>query len=72
MSDYCKGCAYSVKDKTGENACPFNLLYWDFMVRHREKFSNNPRMAQMYSTWDRMKEDRKETVLADEIDLLKW
>ncbi|QFT82079.1 Deoxyribodipyrimidine photo-lyase-related protein [Roseovarius sp. THAF27] len=63
MSDYCGSCAYSVKDKTGEKACPFNLLYWDFLVRHREKFSNNPRMGQMYATWDRMKEDRKDAVL---------
>ncbi len=63
MSDYCGCCAYSVKDKIGEKACPFNLLYWDFLVRHREKFSNNPRMRQMYATWDRMKEDRKDAVL---------
>ena len=62
MSDYCKGCAYSVKDKTGDAACPFNLLYWDFMERHREKFSRNPRMGQMYATWDRMKDDRKDAV----------
>ncbi len=63
MSDYCGSCAYSVKEKTGEKACPFNLLYWDFLVRHREKFSNNPRMGQMYATWDRMKDDRREAVL---------
>ncbi|KRS11474.1 deoxyribodipyrimidine photolyase [Roseovarius atlanticus] len=63
MSDYCGSCAYSVKEKTGEKACPFNLLYWDFLVRHREKFAGNPRMGQMYATWDRMKDDRKEAVL---------
>ncbi|MDD9724928.1 cryptochrome/photolyase family protein [Roseovarius sp. SK2] len=63
MSDYCGSCAYSVKEKTGEKACPFNLLYWDFLVRHREKFARNPRMGQMYATWDRMKDDRKEAVL---------
>lgn len=65
MSDYCKGCTYSVKDKTGDNACPFNLLYWDFLDRHRARFEKNPRMAQMYRTWDRMDEDRREIVLAD-------
>ncbi len=63
MSDYCKSCAYKVKDKTGEDACPFNLLYWDFLMRHREKFSNNPRMGQMYRTWDRMDEKRRYAVL---------
>ncbi len=65
MSDYCKTCAYKVKDKTGEDACPFNLLYWDFLIRHRDRFSNNPRMGNMYRTWDRMKDDHKESVLQD-------
>ena len=63
MSDYCRDCAYSVKDKTGDRACPFNLLYWDFLIRHRENFAKNPRMAQMYRTWDRMKSDRQDAVL---------
>ncbi|MDJ0994973.1 MAG: cryptochrome/photolyase family protein [Dinoroseobacter sp.] len=65
MSDYCKGCAYEVKQKTGEGACPFNLLYWHFLIRHRERFEKNPRMAQMYRTFDRMNEDRRETVLQE-------
>jgi deoxyribodipyrimidine photolyase-like uncharacterized protein len=30
MSDYCKGCHYDKKLRVGENACPFNALYWDF------------------------------------------
>ena len=64
MSDYCKGCAYSVKEKNGARACPFNLLYWDFLIRHRARFARNPRMAQMYRTWERMDEDRRESVLS--------
>jgi deoxyribodipyrimidine photolyase-related protein len=54
MSDHCAGCAYKVKVKTGPGACPFNLLYWHFLERHRERFKANPRMGQMYATWDRM------------------
>lgn len=65
MSDYCKGCRYSVKDKTGPKACPFNLLYWHFLLRHRDRFEKNPRMAQMYRTFDRMDQERRETVLKD-------
>ncbi|MEO1155439.1 MAG: cryptochrome/photolyase family protein, partial [Pseudomonadota bacterium] len=65
MSDYCKGCHYRVKAKTGEGACPFNLLYWQFLIRHRERFSGNPRMGQMYRTWDRMDETRRATVLEE-------
>ena len=65
MSDYCKNCAYSVREKTGEKACPFNLLYWHFLHRHRDRFQSNPRMANMYRTWDRMAEDRRATVLRE-------
>ncbi|RVT86819.1 cryptochrome/photolyase family protein [Rhodobacteraceae bacterium CCMM004] len=65
MSNYCSGCAYDVKTKTGQGACPFNLLYWHFLDRHRERFQGNPRMANMYRTWDRMDEERRATVLAE-------
>ncbi|MGC9419133.1 MAG: cryptochrome/photolyase family protein [Rhodovulum sp.] len=63
MSDYCRGCAYKVTQKTGAGACPFNLLYWGFLDRHRDRFQGNPRMAQMYRTWDRMDADRRAAVL---------
>ncbi len=65
MSDYCGDCAYSVKTKVGEGACPFNLLYWAFMERHRDRFESNPRMAQMYATWDRMDEDKRAQILSE-------
>ena len=71
MSDYCKSCSYSVSKKTGEGACPFNLLYWHFLDRHRDRFSNNARMGNMYRTWDRMDEDRRTTVLSEADALLK-
>ena len=65
MSDYCKGCAYDVKTKLGEGAFPFNLLYWHFLDQHRERFAKNPRMAQMYRTWDRMDEGKRATILSE-------
>jgi deoxyribodipyrimidine photolyase-related protein len=70
MSDYCKSCAYSVSKKTGEGACPFNLLYWHFLDRHRARFEGNPRIAQMYRTWDRMEGARRDTVLEEARALL--
>lgn len=45
MSDHCKGCAYDRKKRVGEDACPFTVLYWDFFLRHDEKFVKNPRVA---------------------------
>lgn len=64
MSDYCKDCHYSVKERFTEQACPFNSLYWHFMQRHSDKFSNNPRTAMAYRSWDKMDGEVKEALLA--------
>ena len=63
MSDYCKSCHYNYKKKTGEDACPFNSLYWDFLDRHEDKFRNNFRMAFMYRTWDKKSSEDKIAIL---------
>jgi deoxyribodipyrimidine photolyase-related protein len=54
MSDYCGHCRYDVKQRTGPDACPFNALYWDFLVRNRDKLGSNQRLAMPYRNWDRM------------------
>jgi deoxyribodipyrimidine photolyase-related protein len=59
MSDYCASCRYDVKQRTGPDACPFNALYWDFLVRHRVRFEGNPRMAQMYRTYDKFSKEAR-------------
>ncbi|SFS11764.1 cryptochrome/photolyase family protein [Sphingomonas jatrophae] len=59
MSDYCGRCRYDVKRKTGEGACPYNALYWDFLARHERRFRGNPRMRNMYATWDRFGPERQ-------------
>ena len=59
MSDFCQGCAYDPTIAVGDRACPFNALYWDFMARHRDRFSRNARMPYVYANWDRMGADRQ-------------
>ena len=59
MSNYCGSCHYKVKEKTGPRACPLNALYWHFLTRHRERLQGNPRMAQMYRTYDRMADSQR-------------
>ena len=54
MGDHCKNCVFNVKETVGEGACPFNSLYWDFLIRHRERFAGNARMRMMYRNVDRM------------------
>ena len=52
-------CAFDVKAKEGPKACPFNVLYWHFIARHRERLVRNPRMAQMVRTFDRFAPERQ-------------
>jgi deoxyribodipyrimidine photolyase-related protein len=59
MSDYCKSCTYDVKQRTGPKACPFNYLYWDFMMRNRETLQRNPRLGPVFRTLDAMPDARK-------------
>ncbi len=59
MSDYCHSCRYKVQQKTGDDACPFNPLYWHFLDRNGDKLRGNPRLGQVYRTWDRMSEEKR-------------
>ena len=69
MSDHCKNCTYAHTKTTGENACPFNSLYWAFLDENEEVLRNTGRMGLMYSHVDRKDDeewdeihDRAETV----------
>ncbi|GJD95087.1 cryptochrome/photolyase family protein [Methylobacterium iners] len=65
MSDYCSGCSYDVKAKTGPKACPFNYLYWNFLIENEERLSGNPRMAMPYRTLAGMDPKRRAGIIAD-------
>jgi deoxyribodipyrimidine photolyase-related protein len=56
MSDHCAACPYDVDATTGEDACPFNALYWDFLKEHEETLRGTGRMGLMYSHVDRKDE----------------
>ena len=55
MSDYCRHCRYDVKKRVGDDACPFNALYWDFLIRNEARLGRNQRLAMPYRNWARMK-----------------
>jgi deoxyribodipyrimidine photolyase-related protein len=63
MSHYCGSCHYDKKKKTGEKACPFNSLYWQFYDRHRTTLEKNPRVGMVYPTWKRMKEEDQKALI---------
>jgi deoxyribodipyrimidine photolyase-related protein len=65
MSNYCSSCRYQVKLKNGPDACPFNYLYWDFLIRHRDKLNRNPRLGMIYRTLDKMDEGKQQNIKRD-------
>jgi deoxyribodipyrimidine photolyase-related protein len=54
MSTYCAECRYSPGTRTGEDACPFTTLYWDFLGRHRRTLAANHRMGPVLHNLDRI------------------
>jgi deoxyribodipyrimidine photolyase-related protein len=65
MSNYCEHCRYDVKKKNGEKACPFNYLYWDFLMRNRERLAKNQRMGMILGTLGKMSDEKKDAIRAD-------
>lgn len=65
MSDYCKGCAYDVKAKSGPDACPFNYLYWNFFLENRGRLPMTPRLAMPLRTLDAMSAERQAEIRRD-------
>ena len=62
MSDYCKGCFYNHKERTGEKACPFNFFYWDFLHRHRDKLQTQGRMSFILKNLDKMSAEELQAI----------
>ena len=70
MSDYCHGCAYDPKVKLGTKACPFNYLYWYFLIVNERRLAQNPRMGMPYRTLARMAGDRRQQIVKEAQEFL--
>jgi deoxyribodipyrimidine photolyase-related protein len=71
MSNYCGSCHYNVKDKLGENACPFNSLYWHFLDEKKQHFANNQRMSMMLALLRKMKPEELAATKEKAISILE-
>ena len=71
MSDYCAGCAYDPKRRTGPGACPFNLLYWNFLLEHEAALRANPRLGPAVLGLGRLEPDARETIRREAAILLE-
>lgn len=64
MSDYRGSCHYKVSESTSERACPFNALYWHFLMRHRDRLRGNHRLGMIYRSLERMDEAKQDALWA--------
>ena len=71
MSNYCQKCSYNLQEKTGKTACPFNYLYWNFLLKHQHKLKHNPRLSIAYSQLNKMNTSQQKQITTDSDDFLK-
>ena len=62
MSDYCGGCAYDPAIKIGPGACPFNYLYWNFLIENEAVLKGNMRLAMPYKTLSGFTPERRASI----------
>jgi deoxyribodipyrimidine photolyase-related protein len=62
MSNYCNTCPANPAERTGEAACPFTTLYWDFLIRHRERLADNRRLSLQLRNADRLDEAERTAI----------
>ncbi len=65
MGDYCTGCRFNPKARTGPDACPFNSLYWNFLIEHEDLLRANPRMGPNVLSLRHLDADERAAVQAD-------
>ena len=63
QGNHCKACRYDPKRVTGEDACPYNSLYWHFIDRHNALLSQNPRMGLILGGWRKRRDEDREAVI---------
>ena len=71
MSDYCGNCHYSVSKKNGPKACPFNYLYWNFLIENEGQLKGNPRLNMPYRNLEKMDEEKTRAIREDSRRFLK-
>ena len=63
QGNHCAQCRYSPSKTTGENACPYNSLYWRFINRHLDKLEHNGRMGLILNNWRKRSDSDKRAII---------
>ena len=64
MSNHCKGCKFNPAESTGDKACPFTTLYWDYLNTHADTLAKNPRMLMQLKNLHRLTDEYKLLIAA--------
>jgi deoxyribodipyrimidine photolyase-related protein len=70
MSNHCKGCKFNPALATGDTACPFTTLYWDYLNRHVNTLAKNPRMLMQLKNLNRLSDEARAEI-ASQANLMK-
>ena len=60
MSSFCRNCRFDYRKRTGEDACPFTTLYWNFLDRQHDRIKDNQRMSFAVRNLEKRREDEAE------------
>ena len=71
MSNFCRNCKYDYRQATGEQACPFSTLYWDFLDRHYKQFKSNNRMSMQMKHVDTKRNKKQMSEIREAAEQLK-
>ena len=58
----CRRCPFDPGQRTGESACPFTTLYWDFLIRHEKRLAGHPRMVMQVRNLARVDEPERRDI----------
>ena len=62
MGNHCKGCRFDPALSIGPKACPYTMLYWEFLMRHEVLLKKNPRMAMQLKNLARLDPQAREAI----------
>ena len=62
MSNHCKACKFNPAESTGDTACPFTTMYWDYLNRHADSLAKNPRMLMQLKNLNRLTDENKKLI----------
>jgi len=62
MGDLCPSCRFDPGQRQGAKACPFNYLYWNFILQHQERLRANPRTSRNVANLRHLSDDERQAV----------